>query len=456
MNIIKKLFFVGLLAALPCASVLSYDLPRVAVGWVGNGVPRGLALYNSLTGEKLLEQTSNATPAYMSFLSPFSNSLVVNFNTNNLWVYNQDSEIVASEPATQTPMTSCLLVKNGDAYNIVASAQDGSINAYDSATGKVVITFELTGHIGVSSLAMYQQDGKPFLVAGTVAGFIDIYDYQTGVCVRSINTYENDGFYNPSWIDTVVVFQDGDAIKIIASTANTPQGMSGQLGCWDATTGAKEYVVWYCDNVDPKKINQGDIYSLQLYKDVDGKLKLITSAIDPQGLIKIWDPLTGAVIQSLSDERFSNTSTVCVRAFEGEDEIDENEIVKVTKLVAGYGSGEIAVWNTRTGLVEAYVNQNANIPRFVSALVRFITLFTVKGVRYCTVGNDNGDLFTYKLDTLECIMNWSIGQGNIVWALANPQELLADPAKSQYGFFSLMLGCYMPYVDLDDLVVISA
>jgi len=451
MNTIKKLFIVGLLAALPCASVLSYDMPRVAVGWSGNDISSGLALYNPLTGEKLVEKNSNTTPVYMSFLNQYSNSLLVNFNTNNLWVYNQGSEIVESEPATQTPMTACLLVQNGDAYNIVASAQDGSINAYDSATGKVVIPFAVTGHTGVSSLAMYEQDQKPFLVAGTVAGFIDIYDYQTGQCVRSINTYENDGFYNPSWIDTVVVFQDGDAIKIVASTANTPQGMSGQLGCWNATTGAKEYVVWYCDNVDPKKYNQGDIYSLQLYKDVDGKLKLVTSAQDPEGLIKIWDPVTGAVIQNLSDERFSNTSTLCVRAFEGEDEAG-----KVTKLVAGYMSGEIAVWNTRTGLVEAYVNQNANIPRFVTPLVRFITLFTVKGVRYCTVGNDNGDLFTYKLDTLECIMNWSIGAKSIIWSLANPQELLADPAKSQYGFFSLMLGCYVPYVDLDDLVVISA
>ncbi len=296
---------------------------------------------------------------------------------------------------------------------------------------------------------MYQQNGKQFLVAGSTAGFIDIYDYQTGECVRSINVYDNDGFYKPSWVNNVVIFQDGEAIKIIASTINTPQNMSGQLGCWDAATGQKEYVVWYSDTTDPDDYNSGDIYSLQLYKDVDSKLKLMTSARDPQGMIKIWDPVKGSVIQSLYDERFANTQTVCVRAFESEDETG-----KVIKFVAGYMSGEIAVWNTRTGLFEAYVNQNENVHEPLSKLVRFITLFDYQGTKYCTAGNDNGGVFTYRLNDLQCIKNWSLGERNTVSCLANPQELLADPTKSQFCF-NLPLGCYVPYFDSDNLVIIG-
>lgn len=467
MNSIKKIFAYGAFVVASFSSVLCKEEPRVAVGWIGNGVEgkSGVALYNPVTGSLLLkndfEHMTNGqgnAPMYLSFLAPYSNGLLIGLNKNNLWVYNQDYEINRSKPATKSEMSAYLVVKNGDTYDIIAATQDGSIKAYDSETGTVVISFDFVDHsgvagyqIGISCLAMYQQDGKPFLVAGSTAGFIDIYDYQTGVCVRSINVYDNNGFYQPSWVNNIVVFQDGDAIKIVASSCSTPTDISGQLGCWDATTGEKEYVVWYCNNgiVNPKEYTQGDIYSLQLYKDVDGKLKLMTSAQDPQGMIKIWDPLTGNVIQSLYDERFANTSTVCVRAFESKDETG-----KVIKFVAGYWSGEIAVWNTRTGLVEAYVNQNENVPEPSSKLVRFITLFDYQDTKYCTAGNDNGGVFTYRLNDLQLIMSWSLGEKNIVSCLANPQELLTDPAKYQFCF-NLPLGCYVPRVDLDNLDIIS-
>lgn len=464
MNILKKLFFVGALVAVPFSYALCYEGPRVAVGWFSNNVDSGVAIYNPLTGEQLLRKdfphmtdgVGNAA-VYLSFLSPYDNSLLASFNRNNIWVYNQGDEIVESEPATEKYMTACLLVENGDNYQIVVPTQGGSIKAYDAHTGNVVISFEFTGHegevgyqAGVMSLAMYQQDGKPFLVSGSTAGYIDIYDYQTGKLVKSINTYANNGFFEPSWINTVVVFQNGDSIKIVASTCNTPQDKSGQLGCWDAITGEKEYVVWYCDTTNPCYYNSGDIYSLQLYKDSDETLKLVTSAADREGMIKIWDPLTGRVIQSLYDERFLKTNTVALRAFESEDETG-----KVIKFVAGYMSGEIAVWNTRTGLVEACVNQNENTPKGVSKLVRFISLFNFQNKQYCTVGNDNGDVYTYVINGLQRTVNWSVGQRNPVFSLANPQELLTDPTKSQLGFFNLMLGCYVPFVDLNNFRIIS-
>ena len=461
MNIIKKLFVVGALALLPFSMGLCDQAPRVAVGWLGNQYTEnssGIGIYDPFTGQALSKTGDvGAVPLYLSFLSASSNNLLASFNLNNIYVYNQDGEIVTLESENQSNVMACLLVKHGDKYDVVAAMQDGGIKAYDSATGNIVVPFDFTGHeeveqakLGVCSLGMYQHGDDYFLVAGSTAGFIDIYNYQTGKLVRSINTYEDGGFYQPCWINNVVIFQHGDSIKIIASTSNTPQNMSGQLGCWDAVTGKQEYVVWYCDEVDQKNYASGDIQSLQLYKDVDDTLKLITSARDPQGKIKIWDPLNGTVIQELQDEEFVNTATLAVRVFESHDENG-----KVMKLIAGYWDGKIAVWNTRTGLKEACIYQNENVNPPISKLVRFISLFDFQEQQYCIVGNDNGDLYTYLLDGLRYVTSWSVGQGNSITALASSQGSLVDPKKSQLSYFDLTLGCYVPFVDLDNLVIIS-
>lgn len=459
MNIRKKLFAMSSLALLHFAFVLCYEGPRAAVGWLGNdGTERltsGILIYNPLTEKVFLENNDvGNVPLYLRFLSLSSNNLLASLNSSDIYVYNEEVGIVTSQPSNQSNVMACLLVKHGDKDNVVASMRGGGIKAYDSMTGNVVVCFDFTAHedreLGVCSLGMYQHGDNYFLVAGSTAGFIDIYNYQTGKLVLSINTYKEGGFYQPCWINNLVVFQHGDSIKIIASTSNTPQNMSGQLGCWDAVTGKQEYVVWYCDEVDQKNYASGDIQSLQLYKDVDDTLKLITSARDPQGKIKIWDPLNGTVIQELHDEELVNSATLAVRVFESHDENG-----KVMKLIAGYWDGKIAVWNIRTGLKEACIYQNKNVNPPISKLVRFISLFDFQEKQYCIVGNDNGDLYTYLLDGLQCVKQGSVGQRNSITALASQQELLIDPKKSQLSYFNLTLGCYVPFVDLNNFVIIS-
>lgn len=447
MSIIKNLSVIGALALLPFSLGLCDQEPRVAVGLTGS-----IGIYNPLTSEQLLRKdfplssnnTSNA-PIYLSFLDPSSNNLLVSFNHNNIWLSDGKGNVIPSEPSTESLQTACLVVKNGDTCEIVVSTRAGDINVYDAVTGANSKPFDFMNHQGVSSLAMYRQGEGIFLVAGTAAGFIDIYNYETRKCVQSINTYENNGFYEGSYISNVLVFAHDNSVKVIASTTQMPARKSSQLGCWDTVTGIQSYVVPYSEEPKVGFYGRGDIYSLELYKD-NGALKLVTSATD-EGKIKIWDPVTGTCIQTLYDQRFAQTASLAVRVFQSKDETGE-----VTKLVAGYWSGEIAVWNTKTEQVEAYVNQNQNLPEETSKLVRFITLFHDAGQKYCTVGNDAGDVYAYELESLTSIKSWSAGQHSIS-ALANPQELLINSAKSQLGFFSMMIGCYVPYFDVQQAAI---
>lgn len=416
---------------------------RVAAGWAG-----GVGVYNPLTGQELLrysfpESFNGANPnvpQYVSFLQPDFNDLLMSINRHRFVVYQKGDKKILSDPKTESLQTANLIVKSENSYDILSADRAGYVTSYDAASGKQQERqFDFSDHQGVASLSLYSQGDDLFLVTGTTSGFIDIYHYRTGKLVQSINCYE-DGIRAGAWINTVLAFNDGKSIKVIACTSVN----HGQIGCWDAFTGKKIYVVDCCDQVDRNQPNSGDVYNLNLFKDIDGSLKLVTSAKDSARVIKIWDPLTGVVVQTLYDEQFNDTYPLPIRAF-----ISNDEQGQVIKLIVGYYNGKLAVWNTRTGLIEATVQQNKDLPLHVSRIVRFITLFESNGQTYCTVGNENGSVYTWMLETLELVVNWSVGERNSVSAIASSQEICVDPTKFQLGFFSSEMGCHVPFFNVD-------
>lgn len=442
-NLVAKILVVMASLSVVCFHAED-NQPRVALGWSG-----GAGIYDPLTGQELLRynfpgstpEGSPNVPQYISFLPPNKSGLLVSINKKHFMVKQENSEPVVSDPATESLQTATLIIKNQNACDIISAERAGYVKSYDAATGKLQENqFAFSGHEGVASLYLYSQGEGLFLVAGTTSGFIDIYNYTTGELVRSINCYE-DGIHQGAWVNTVLAFKDGQSVKLIACTSI----VHGQIGCWDAASGKKVYVVNCCDHMDPEQPNSGDVYNLNLYQDINGSLKLVTSAKDPARVIKIWNPLTGEVLQTLYDQRFDNTYPLPIRAFQSSDEQGE-----VVKLIVGYYSGDLAVWNTRTGAVEATVQQNQYLPRNVSTIIRFITLFQAEGQNYCTVGNDNGSVYTWKLEALQPVVNWSVGRGNSVSAMASSQELCKEPTRFQLGFFSAQMGCHVPIFSLDN------
>lgn len=426
--------------------------PRVALGWGG-----GVGLYNPLTGDQIMrtnfatvdEHGLNNVPQYISFIEPNSNSLLVSFDHYNIWFYDASTGVTTeSQPDTQSLGTACLLVKNNGEYEVVVPTRAGEIKRYNFTTGTVTRDFDYADHIGVSSLALFENNGNFYVVAGTTSGFIDIYDYESGTLIHSINAYQ-DGINNGSWINTVVVFKDGDTVKVVASTSVNPvPTQSGQIACWDLNTYEKIYCVDFAQRVNRDKFyNDGDTYAILLYKDIDGSLKMVVPGWDSEGVIKIWDAVTGQCVKKLYAEQFNDTTILPVKAFESNG---------VMKLIVGYYSGYLAVWNTQTGELEASVYQNENLPRNVSKIIRAISIFEVDGIKYCTVGNDNGDVYTWKLETLEQQVNWSVGQNCTISANACSQNLLEDPKKFQLGFFSLMMGCNVPVTEVNNFAAMSA
>lgn|GEM_PF-2370633 len=426
--------------------------PRVALGWGG-----GMGIYNPLNGDQILRNNFDLVdedglvnvPLYTSFIEPNSNSLLISFDHYNTWFYNALTGLmIESEPDTKSLQTACLLVKNNGEYEVVVPTRVGEIKAYNVITGTVSKDFAYLEHIGVSSLALFENNGNFYVVAGTTSGFIDIYDYESGTLVHSIDVYQ-DGVNNGSWINTVVVFKDGDTVKVVASTSVNPVPTnSGQIACWDLNTYQKIYCVDFAEKVNRDKFyNDGDTYAILLYKDIDGSLKMVVPGWDSEGVIKIWDAVTGKCVKKLYAEQFKDTTILPVKAFESNG---------VIKLIVGYYSGYLAVWNTQTGQLEASVYQNENVPRNISKIIRAISIFEVDGIKYCTVGNDNGDVYTWQLDTLEPVVNWSAGQDCSISANVCSQNLLENPEKSQLGFFSLMMGCNIPVADLSNFAIISA
>lgn len=433
----NRVLITGMMMALAfVSSIQATDNPRLAVGWIG-----GVGIYNPLNGEEIWRNDLEATrahgrnvPQYISFINPNDNSILVGFNQHSVF-YNNSSKI-SVENASKLPGLAYLIVKNTDLYEVITTASNGELIAYNFHTGIVTRNFTTTNPRGATSLALYELNGTIFIIAGTTKGYIDIYEYESQNLVHSINAYE-DGVHCGSFIVNIVVLSDGVNKKVIASTAVIPVPTdSGQIACWDLRSFQKEYCVDFAERVHRTKgpdANDGDTNAILVYKDTDGSQKMVVSGRDRERVIKIWDPFSGKCIKKIKAEQFENT-IFPIQAFES------NHVVK---LIVGYLAGYLAIWNTQTCELEASVYQNQNK---VSTVIRAITLFEVGDVQYCTVGSDSGDMYTYELNKLTLVANWSVGQHSIS-AQACSHALSGNP-EPQLGYFSQMIGCNVPFADL--------
>jgi len=244
---------------------------------------------------------------------------------------------------------------------LAAANLDGSIDLWDTATGKITtLTDPASG--GVDSVAF--GPGGTTLAAGDLNGSIYLWSTATGKITASLS--------DPcAYLDTVA-FGPGGA------TVASDCGISIYL--WDTATG----------KITATLTDPGCCGDLQTLAFGPGGATLAT-ANDEDGSIYLWDAATGKITATLTDPSGSGVDSVAFGP-------------GGTTLAAGDANGSTYIWDTVTGQITASLSDPGG------GAVQAVA-FGPGGATLATAGAENGSIYL-----------WDTATGKIIGTLTDPSD----------------------------------
>jgi WD40 repeat protein len=234
----------------------------------------------------------------------------------------------------------------------LATGDVGTIRIWDGVSGELLSTF----HTGHDLIPVYRLAWSP---SGTqlasVSAGVQIWDVATGQLLEEISGHINDAAWNPDGSqlaygggDGILELIDGptQAPRDITAIAWSPDGTefaTGQEGgtvtIWDAATQQPLLTFEVAPEMQP---HPPVVYSLAWSPDGN---KLAVAASAGGGVIKVFDPTTGASLAEFRAETFTGTVVWSP---------DGSKLAGgTTKGLGSIAEGWVKVWDVATGQVVA-------------------------------------------------------------------------------------------------------
>ena len=278
-------------------------------------VDKTLWLWDATTGKYLRKielQVSHVEDVVSACFSPDSRTIAVGIRDGS----------VELRDATTLDYLSTLSGRARGAVNSVCFSPDGRMIVSGSEDGKVRLWSEsdvsildylgtLSGRArGVVNSVCFSPDGK-MIASGSTDGIIELWDAATRKHLKPLTRHT-------SAVNSVCFSPDG---KIIASG-----GKDKTVRLWDATTGKqlktlsgdKSWVTSVCFSPDGKTIacGRGEDFESDMphgiFEGIRGLDPWTDSSIanDPEGVVELWDTVTGKHLKTLNGDK-SWVTSVC-------------------------------------------------------------------------------------------------------------------------------------------------
>lgn len=469
---VKRIFIVLFMLLYISSAHSQIDDRFLAVGFGGV-----IELRNPLTGERgqrievpsghsitISDQNANQSGVSVNIPDALSPSLLSHVCTDDSWSllagFNQhqwniysDAQAVYYSTPTHGRQSAYALVKHAlkrqndayDDYKIICGSTGGGIGIFNAQNGvkEKILTQSIfsPGSLGITCFGMYQQDDDYFLVCGShCGGCIDIYNYHTGLQVKSLLVLNERCF-----ISGLVIFKKNDEVRIIATTT------TGTVTCWSKTNSWRNE--WNSDVYHHNEQKRVPINGLILYKDARSALKCIPITSD--GVIRIMDACTGIESKVFTNEAFATSSLLDAKPWNlSLADIKPYRIGDSIKLAVTYKKnqreGFLAIWDLQTGL-----ELHKKIPPAA------LTLFEDNGKTYCVTGGIDGIVRTWDLTEQQLVILFGVQPKNSTIkidtiCLATRKGAIVDPKAFTISHSYVgTCGSDMPFFDLANLEMIS-
>ena len=234
-------------------------------------------------------------------------------------------------------------IVTGEVYDhsvIVSGSEDGSIRAWDLATGIPVIAPIRTAQGGIQAIALCTLEGRPIVASGGTDTTIRVWDYETGMAIGE--PMRGHGHHIRAMAASEI---DGRPVLVTGSYDDT-------VRVWDLATGKSVG--------EPLRTHGGNITAVAIAGTTWRPLVISGSS---NGSVQAWDLVNGnQVTKSQNDSQHSMLAMDVAESVDGVTIVtsDSDEAVRAVDLMTGASAGAPAFvrHNPAWAIAARYLNEH--------------------------------------------------------------------------------------------------